>query len=106
MCYYVCIENELGNKLMKISKSIVNFAERRNIFLNTFKEGTKSTLCFYESDNDNEWMFSYTCNEDGTLTWNGNIYLSQSIKEELPATIFNEKQLKAVIDFVSKEIKK
>ena len=49
-------------------------------------------------------MFSYRVNEDGSFTWNGNIYLAQEVKEELPATIKDEKHLRQVLKFISENI--
>jgi len=86
---------------MKISKTTLNFASKRNIEL----EVSNDVIEFYEAGEDCEPMFTYNNNEE-TLSFRGNVYLKQSIKEELPATIFNEKQLRVVISFVSEELAK
>ncbi|QPI17914.1 hypothetical protein POP12_122 [Pectobacterium phage POP12] len=88
---------------MKITKTTLNYAKARNLDITVENFGEGDKVCFWEAGNDCEWMFSYSVEGD-ILTWNGNVYLADDVKEELPATIFNEKQLRQVIDFVSKEI--
>lgn len=91
---------------MKITKSLVNYANRRNLDLTTHSDSEDGDLlCFWELEEESEWLFSYRVNDNGSLSWNGNIYLDKEIKEELPATIFDEKQLKAVINFISESLK-
>lgn len=87
---------------MKITQTTLNFAKRRGLEL-TIEEDVNDLpiLCFWEAGNDCEWMFSYRVNECGTLNWNGNVYLSQEVKEELPSVIMNEKHLRRVIDFLA-----
>ncbi|ECW0786404.1 hypothetical protein F3Q20_02660 [Salmonella enterica subsp. enterica] len=85
---------------MNIGKAIQNYAARRGI---TF-EVWDGKFLIWEADNDNEWMCSYLIDENtGYLHFDGNIYLPQEVKEELPATIDSEKKLKEVFDFISKE---
>lgn len=94
---------------MKITKSILNYARRRNLDIVVYDdilEDDVLMVCFYELDNDCEWMFSYRVNENGSLSFNGNIYLQESIKEELPAYISDAKKLKEMINFVSVELAK
>ena len=86
---------------MKISKITLNFAAKRGIEL----EIDQDVIEFYEAGEDCEPMFTYNNNEEN-LSFRGNVYLKQSIKEELPATIFNEKQLREVISFMSEELAK
>lgn len=90
---------------MNISKTTFNYAKKRGLDLTINDFDDYTALCFWEADNDCEWMFSYRI-EYGMLVWQGNIYLPQHIKEELPATITSEKQLRQMIDFVAKEISK
>lgn len=89
---------------MALTKTTTNFAKRHSFDLeiNSFNDYT--LLCVYEIENDCEWMFSYRVNEDGSFTWNGNIYLAQEVKEELPATIKDEKHLRQVLKFISENI--
>lgn len=89
---------------MNISKTTFNYAERRGLELTVNHYEDCVLLCVWEKENDCEWMFSYRIEFD-KLVWNGNIYLPESIKEELPATIFDEKQLRRVLGFVSEEMK-
>lgn len=94
---------------MKITKALSNYAARRGLCLTVENLGKEDFLCFWELENDNEWIFSYSICKDQNgclLTWRGNIYLPEEIKEELPGTIMTEKQLKEVINFVGQNIKK
>ncbi|EDS3220953.1 hypothetical protein GQU58_004589 [Salmonella enterica] len=85
---------------MNIGKAIQNYAARRSI---TFEVWDDKFL-LWEANNDNEWMCSYSIDENtGFLHFHGNIYLPQEVKEELPATIDTEKKLKEVINFIAKE---
>ena len=88
---------------MNISKTTFNFAKKRGIELELIEADDRLILAFYEDKNECEWMFSYNVNHD-CLTWRGNIYLPQEVKEELPATITTEKKLREVIDFISKNL--
>lgn len=88
---------------MNISKTTFNMAKTRGLELTVEKLEDNYVLCFWQAGNDCEWMFSYNIHSD-KLVWRGNIYLPQEIKEELPATIFDEKQLRNVIKFVAKEM--
>lgn len=84
---------------MNIGKAIQNYASRRGI---TFEVWDNKFL-IWEADNDNEWMCSYSIDENtGFLHFEGNVYLPQDVKEELPAMIDSEKKLKEVFDFISK----
>lgn len=90
---------------MNISKTTFNFAKRHGLELTVEDFGDVLQLCIWEADNDCEWLCSYRINYD-CLTWHGNIYLPQEVKEELPATINNEVFLRQVLKFISEEIKK
>lgn len=92
---------------MTISKTTINFAKRHNldVTIEDINDDGKEILCVWEADNDCEWMFSYLINPNGSFTWNGNVYLAQEIKEELPATIKDEKHLRQVLKFISEEMK-
>ena len=85
-----------------INKSILNYADKRGITLEVDKES--ESVLFWEKDQDCEWMFSYNiCSMDWSLSFRGNIYLPDSIKEELPGWINTPAKLKEVIDFIHKE---
>lgn len=85
---------------MNISKTTINFAKRRGLYVTIEEIYDAILLLVWDINNDCEWMFSYRVNNDDSLTWNGNIYLPQELKEELPATIKNEKHLREMLDFV------
>ena len=85
---------------MNISKTTFNLAKKRGLELTVEDFGDRMVLCIWEADNDCEWMCSYRINHD-SLTWDGNVYLRQDVKEELPATIFDERQLRNVIKFIA-----
>lgn len=89
---------------MMVSKTTTNFAGKRGIELSVDDFGNGDILCIWESDNDCEWLCSYRVNNDGSFTWNANVYLEQEVKEELPATIKDEKHLRQVIQFISENI--
>lgn len=88
---------------MNISKTTTNYAAKRGLELTISEGADKDLVCIWEADNDCEWLCSYRINSD-SLSFNGNIYLPQAVKEELPGTIFSEKQLRTVLDFISKEL--
>lgn len=88
---------------MNISKTTFNMALKRGLQLTTVDVSDSLLLCIWETDNDCEWLCSYHINSD-SLSYNGNICLPENIKQELPATIFTEKQLREVIKFVSEEL--
>lgn len=85
---------------MNISKTTINFAKRRGLYV-TIEEINDAMLLFvWDINNDCEWMFSYRVNNDGSFTWNGNVYLPQELKEELPATLKDEKHVREMLDYV------
>jgi len=88
---------------MKLNKTTINFARKRGLDITTTdleNDNDNLLLCIWEADNDCEWMCSYRIEND-KLTWDGNVYLRQEVKEELPATIFDERQLRNVIKFIA-----
>lgn len=87
---------------MNISKTTFNLAANRGLELTVEDMGDVKALCFWDAENDCEWMFSYVYGD--VLTWKGNVYLPREIAEELPATIFTEKQLREVIKFVAAQL--
>lgn len=85
---------------MNISKTTINFAKRRGLYV-TIEEINDAMLLFvWDINNDCEWMFSYRVNNDGSFTWNGNVYLPQELKEELPATLKDEKHVREMLDYI------
>jgi len=94
---------------MNISKTTTNFAEARGlsvyIDVNSIKAGDDEDMdiLWIDSDNWGEPCCGYIANANGTFTWKGNVWLPRDTKEELPATIRDEKHLREVIDFISKD---
>lgn len=83
---------------MEISQTTHNYAKARGLEL-TVEE---HVLYVWAAGNDCEWMFTlYVLNKG--FAWRANVWLEQSIKEELPAFMDNEKSLRKVLDFVAKE---
>lgn len=89
---------------MMVSKTTTNFAGKRGVELSVEQFNDIYVLCIWEVDNDCECLCSYRVNNDGSFTWNANVYLAQEVKEELPATIKDEKHLRQVIQFISENI--
>ncbi|WRQ11959.1 hypothetical protein vBSlqSZDD2_48 [Serratia phage vB_SlqS_ZDD2] len=87
---------------MQISKTTLNFAKRRGIELSVVEIEDGELIAFWDDADETtgEWMFSYR-NNTHELSWNGNIYLSQRVKEELPATISSEAKLRETIKFLA-----
>jgi len=87
---------------MNISKITTNFAEARGLSVYIDED---TSILWIGADNENigEDICSYFANDNGTFTWKGNVWLSRDTKEELPATIRDEKHLREVIDFISKD---
>lgn len=85
---------------MNISKTTINFAKRRGLYLTIEEIDDAMLLLVWDINNDCEWMFSYRVNNDGSFTWNGNVYLPQELKEELPATLKDEKHVREMLDYV------
>lgn len=89
---------------MNISKTTMNFAARRGLELTIENTDDAVLVCVWEAEEDSEWIYSYRLNAD-SLTFNGNIYAPRELKEELPGTIFTEKQFREVLDFTAREMK-
>lgn len=95
---------------MKLSKTTSNFASKRDLdayISESVSEdgGSIFYVLYIAEDDDGEPAVTYLANYDGSFTYKGNIWLSDSIKEELPATIRDEKHLREVIQFLSNELK-
>lgn len=89
---------------MKLSKATTNFAAKRGFDLTIEEANGEQFLAVWEADNDCEWMLTYFINNDGSFTFKGNVYLIRAIKEELPATIRDEKHLREVLVFIAAEM--
>ncbi|HDM8069015.1 hypothetical protein LCS78_11405 [Vibrio harveyi] len=82
---------------MKVSKTTINFASRRNIELVIDDD---SISFFPLNDDSGEPAFVYSIQESG-LFLKANIWLESDVKEELPHWIMNEQMLRNVLSFVS-----
>lgn len=92
----------------QFSKTTINFAEARN--LEVIAEGYTTDqglelVEVYEKDEDSEPLFYYSV-KDGGFFYFGNVCLPQSIKEELPYNIKDEKAFRQMLDFISRELNK
>lgn len=89
-----------------ISKATMAYAERRGILLEHNEKdsefGLTDSIWLYEADNECEPMCIYSVS-NGQFFWRSNIYLPNDVKEELPYWVPDEKALRRVIDFLSKE---
>jgi hypothetical protein len=88
--------------MFNISLTTFSMAKKRGLELTVSDCG--EFLQMWELENDMEWLCSYCITKTG-LQWNGNVYLPHSIKEELPAFIFTEKQLREVVIFIAESLK-
>lgn len=97
-------------KELKISKTTVKFAESRLMGVDLYLDDDgiwildisemeyNKNLGIY--DDASEPCVQYFLNENGEFSFYGNIYLPQQVKEDLPLIIKNEKELRAVIQFL------
>ena len=91
---------------MKLSKTTTTFSTKRgfNVDVMEIEEGL-NILTISEEEADNNKYLEYIANEDGSFSYKYNEDLvSKGTKEELPATIKDEKHLREVIEFISNEI--
>ena len=87
---------------MKLSKTTISYANKRGLDV-YIDEGTRLLWIASSNEDIGEDICCYTVNENGTFSYHGNVWLPQATKEELPATIWNERKLREVIDFISKD---
>ncbi|QFR55759.1 hypothetical protein JC221_113 [Yersinia phage JC221] len=91
-----------------ISKTTINFAKKRGIFFDVC-EADEIVECdrlwFFFEEDACEPDLSYIMNADGSFTYFDTLTLSNEVKEELPATIRDEKHLREVVAFLANEIK-
>lgn len=87
---------------MKLSKTTISYANKRG--LDVYIDEDTSILWIASTNEDiGEDICCYLANDDGTFAYHGNVWLPQATKEELPATIWSEKHLREVLDFISKD---
>jgi len=89
-----------------ISRTTTNYAEKRDLDITTYQEGKYDFIWIWEADEEMEALVMYYANEDGSFTYFKNVTLALNIKAELPAHIRDEKHLREVLDFISKELAK
>lgn len=93
---------------MELSKTTLNFAAKRGLVLDICEVDEyveNDRLWIYTNPEDCEPDVSYVMNADGSFSYFDNLGLPDSIKEELPAFIKNEKHLREVLDFIATEMK-
>ncbi len=90
---------------MNISKTTLNYAIKRNLDVTVDICDGVTTVMIWDAEDDCEWLVSYKQGENHL----GGVFLSscllsQDVKGELPHWIQDEKQLRQVLDFISKSI--
>lgn len=91
---------------MSLSKTTINFAQKRGLDAYLINGEDNLLLCLDIGEDLSEPTFCYIANNDGSFSFSSlidNRY--KGLKEELPATIKDEKHLREVLDFISKEVK-
>lgn len=85
--------------MFTISKKTFEMAKKRGFEL-TLEEGLTSDgsllLCFWEEDQDSEWLFSYQ-HTGHQLVWHGNVYAPKRVVAQLPKVIDDEYELREMI---------
>ncbi|WP_426577264.1 hypothetical protein ACP179_03270 [Xenorhabdus stockiae] len=85
--------------MFTINKKTFDMAKKR-VFELTLEEDLTSDgsllLCFWEKDQDSEWLFSYEYNGH-QLVWHDNVYASKHVVAQLSKTINNEYELRDLI---------
>ena len=84
-----------------INKTTLNFANNRGIYVAVHELEDYNHLTIVSNEDESDAELAYIANEDGSYTYKSNTWISQQIKEELPATIRDEKHLREVIQFLS-----
>ena len=93
--------------MLTISKTTQKYAQARMLFIDpSYCDTNKSDIIWIcVNDDRSEPMFSLFANEDGSFNYRGNIWLSAATREEIPAFIRNEKQLRQVIGFIAQDMR-
>ncbi|EGB7013647.1 hypothetical protein ACRWP7_003312 [Escherichia coli] len=92
--------------MLNITKTTQKFAQARNLAIDSdyCKEHNKDFIWICVNDDSSEPMFSLFANEDGSFSYRGNIWLSSTTREEIPAFIRDEKQLRQVLAFIAQDM--
>lgn len=96
---------------MQLSKTTMNFAKKRSLdlyisFADSSDKDSNDFLFIDIGEDLSEPTLCYIANKDGSYTFSSlldNRY--KDLKEELPATIKDEKHLREVLSFISNEVK-
>jgi hypothetical protein len=87
---------------MKISKTTINYTLKRYMDITDHVIENFENAVWIWGNDDNEPICIYGVNDDRTLSFVS--CFDKGIKEDLPAHIADEKTLRLVIDFISKNI--
>ena len=90
----------------KISKTTINYGKTRGIYVRVNDWTSHKELTLQDEDGDGDHALNYRANADMSYTFMDNDWLPDMIKEELPATIRDEKHLRDVIKFIAVELKR
>lgn len=89
--------------MFKLTKTTLNAAKKLGMVLQIVDgeeiDRVNDALWIYTSEEDCEPTLFYNISDDGTLSFSS-AFLPLEIKEELPATIFDQKKLREVLAFV------
>lgn len=90
-----------------ISKTTHNFANARKLSIDSdyCHDHQKSFIWICVNDDSSEPMFSLFANDDGSFSYRGNIWLDRATREEIPAYIKGEKQLRQVLAFIAQDMR-
>ncbi|ATN93835.1 hypothetical protein [Citrobacter phage IME-JL8] len=83
-----------------ISKTTINFARKRGLDVTIENVGEGDFMAVWDLNNDCEWMFTYQVNDNGSFTYNGNVWLPEDLKEELPGTLKDEKHVREMLAYI------
>lgn len=93
-----------------LSKTTVNYAIRRELDVtNTIAESptgsfAMNVIWIWELLNIDEPLVIYIANDDGSFSFQTGVCMDYNLTMELPAHIRDEKHLRQVLDFISKNL--
>ncbi|AZH37178.1 hypothetical protein DMK78_23740 [Salmonella enterica] len=93
--------------MINVSKTTQNFANARQLSIDVdyCNDHQKSFIWICVNDDSSEPMFSLFANDDGSFSYRGTIWLDRATREEIPAYIKDEKQLRQVLAFVAQDMR-
>lgn len=93
---------------MSLTKTTINTVKKLGLDIQVVDgvevEKDYDLLWIYINEDDSEPSIFYIVNKDGSFAFS-ETFLKNSIKEELPATIKDEKHLRQVLKFIAAETK-